>query len=59
MKKGQILNSISPHKFEEARNSVRIVKPVSGLKALEFRNNLEYNSGRINCFSARFSKKGK
>ena len=57
MKKGQISNKVSPHKYEEARSSIRVVKPSSHLKAMEFRNNFEYNSGQINTFSSRFKRK--
>ena len=57
MEKGQISKKVSPHKFEEARSSIKIVKQSSQLKAVEFRNNFEYNSGRMNNFSARLKIK--
>lgn len=36
MNKGQINNKISPEAWEKARRSIRVIKPKSKLKALEF-----------------------
>lgn len=57
MKKGQISEKISPHKYEEARKSIHIAPSNASLRAVEFRNNFEYNTGQITCFSARLAKK--
>ena len=57
MEKGQIKGKITPEEYREALENIRIVKPKSNLKVLEFRGNFEYNNGKLNCFSARLCKK--
>ncbi len=48
---------ITPFEYDKARSSIKVVKPSSQLKAMEFRNNVEYNSGRISIVSARLAKR--
>lgn len=56
MKNSQVNKKISPNKFAAARDSIRIVKPTTNHKMLEFRNNINYNSDKINNYVAKIVK---
>ena len=53
MKAALNYQKITPQKFAVARDSVKMAGTAPKAKALSYRNNLSYNTQKINHFSAK------
>ena len=56
MKASSNYSKISPQKFAEARDSIKIIQNTPKKSMLSYRNKISYNTNKINRFS---KKKGK